>query len=970
MREMVLFTLLLPFLFGVIIRAQGAPQGTTKLTGKIVDPTGAAMADVDVLLTAGVGPAASVIASGKTSSQGDFELNVITGTYQLVVKVPDFKEVRQAIRVTEDMPPLSLTMSLALSTTVEVNSDNEELSVDPNSSLNTDVITGDALLELPDNEDDLLAYLTQLARQKGGDGDVTLSVDGFTGGNLPPLAQIAEIRIVNSSFTADGSNGPRIEIVTKAGSGKWAATMNASFNDESLNAANHLTTGKRPKSQNRNLSISSSGPLIPGKLSLNSTVSTRSTENGGSDLRAVTPGGLVSNGITSLTGGRTISLQPRLQLNKTHNITGSFQYQTTNSENSGVGGLTLPERAANNENRSWQLQLSDRMTRGKVVDTLRFQAQNNLAQNVPVTASGFTTNVTGAFNGGAAPNQTHSLTENFTLSNTMQWQASPKLAFSAIAFELQYHRSASNNKNNYNGTYTFASLYDYCAMLTPAFSGSQCQIELQKRIELQTIAEANGQFLDITPQSPTTFTQTSGPSEIKVSQAELALWVQGDWRLSPKANVSFGLRYQIQQHFKDYNNLAPVAGLSYQLRSKGNWKTIVRAGVKMTDGVFSMASYQQFRQSGFTSGQRSVTIQSPGYPDPTLSGTVSPSNISTISTRILAKDAVQPYGVNSTFAWEQSMPKGMTVSVNYSISRGFRQNRNININAPWPGTALPEDLFDALNSRDPAKKSAARAILDTMRPFFPLSTGTILETQSVGKSLTNTVSLSYRVNNYSFMGNRFRISASMTYTAVRGKDDSQFQNVYDRMADYARNSATGSRLSGTLTLNIPKRVTLALSSLGWNSGRPYSITTGTDLNGDSANLDRLEGFARNGATGPGNFALPSVRLTRIFVLSVPRPTASPSITKLVASFAEPEPQRGSAVGGFVGGGSNGGNASGNPNRTPPGARTATFAITATNIFNSSVRTNISGVLSSPLFGQVTGGSPGRKVQLGLSMKLF
>jgi hypothetical protein len=75
--------------------------------------------------------------------------------------------------------------------------------------LNTDVITGDALLDLPDNEDDLLAYLTQLAQLRGGDGTVTLSVDGFTDANLPPLAQIAEIRIVNSSFSADGSTGPR-----------------------------------------------------------------------------------------------------------------------------------------------------------------------------------------------------------------------------------------------------------------------------------------------------------------------------------------------------------------------------------------------------------------------------------------------------------------------------------------------------------------------------------------------------------------------------------------------------------------------------------------------------------------------------------------------------------------------------------------------------------------------------------------
>jgi hypothetical protein len=38
---------------------------------------------------------------------------------------------------------------------------------------------GDCLLDLPDNEDDLLAYLTQLAKLRGGDGAVTLRIDGF-----------------------------------------------------------------------------------------------------------------------------------------------------------------------------------------------------------------------------------------------------------------------------------------------------------------------------------------------------------------------------------------------------------------------------------------------------------------------------------------------------------------------------------------------------------------------------------------------------------------------------------------------------------------------------------------------------------------------------------------------------------------------------------------------------------------------
>ena len=50
--------------------------------------------------------------------------------------------------------------------------------IDPNSSLNADVIAGDALLDLPDNENDLLNYLTQLAQLRGGNFDAKIRLDG------------------------------------------------------------------------------------------------------------------------------------------------------------------------------------------------------------------------------------------------------------------------------------------------------------------------------------------------------------------------------------------------------------------------------------------------------------------------------------------------------------------------------------------------------------------------------------------------------------------------------------------------------------------------------------------------------------------------------------------------------------------------------------------------------------------------
>jgi Carboxypeptidase regulatory-like domain len=189
------------FVFGAVLCAQTASSAnTSKLVGTVSDATGGVMVNLDVQLTTGTPP--RVVASGKTNSDGEFEMSVVPGQYTLKISVPDFKDVSQQVRVTPDMAPLAITMALSITTQVNVTttSDSNEVSVDPNSSLNTDVITGDALLDLPDNPDDLLAYLLQLAQLRGGEGDVTINVDGFNGADIPPLAQIAEIRIVKAEI--------------------------------------------------------------------------------------------------------------------------------------------------------------------------------------------------------------------------------------------------------------------------------------------------------------------------------------------------------------------------------------------------------------------------------------------------------------------------------------------------------------------------------------------------------------------------------------------------------------------------------------------------------------------------------------------------------------------------------------------------------------------------------------------------
>src|SRR5690349_10045548 len=131
MRRLSLLTLIAFLVCSAVLGAQTAAQSNAvKLRGKVVDTTGGAMNGAAVQIMSGTDKNAKEVAAGKTDDQGDFEISVPPGNYQLLVKVPDFKDVNQAVRVSADMAPLSLTMALDIKgTLVDVDSSTAELDV-------------------------------------------------------------------------------------------------------------------------------------------------------------------------------------------------------------------------------------------------------------------------------------------------------------------------------------------------------------------------------------------------------------------------------------------------------------------------------------------------------------------------------------------------------------------------------------------------------------------------------------------------------------------------------------------------------------------------------------------------------------------------------------------------------------------------------------------------------------------------
>src|SRR5438128_12311204 len=150
------------------------------------------------------------------------------------------------VKVTPDMGALAVTMELAtFSQAVEVTETRNEISIDSDSSLEPTVLKQDFIDALPDDEDELASYLSQIAGARGGaGGGATFVIDGFTGGRVPPKDQIQEIRISNNPFSAEfsGVGYGRTEIITKAGTGDMHGTLNFEFRDAAMNARDPFNT--------------------------------------------------------------------------------------------------------------------------------------------------------------------------------------------------------------------------------------------------------------------------------------------------------------------------------------------------------------------------------------------------------------------------------------------------------------------------------------------------------------------------------------------------------------------------------------------------------------------------------------------------------------------------------------------------------------------------------------------------------
>jgi hypothetical protein len=915
----------------------GAAQvfsGGTRVHGTITDPDGELIPGATVQFTPVHGAGIKAV----TGSDGTYSLTVAPGTYTYVVSMKGFSSYSMLNLKVPAVASTTVDAKLTIgeqNTVINVEANALTLSVDPDSNQSATIISGKDLEALSDDPDELQSELQALAGPSAGPNGGQIYVDGFTGGQLPPKSSIREIRINQNPFSAqyDKLGYGRIEVFTKPGTDKLHGNIQLNGNPSQFNSGNPLTTTYQPPYHtffmfgnltgplNKNASYNLGGTFrqIQDDNFTNATILT--TAAGSSAICA--PGSLTCVSSTLQTNTyfpqTRIDINPRLDLalGQKNVLTTRYQFVKNDSTNAGVGNLTLPASAYDSVSLSNILQVSDSMTLStRLINEIHFEYEReHVSSHAVNNNTAPSVNVAGAFNTGGyggqniTDHQDHYEIQNYT-------SLALKENFIRFGGRLRITREAEDTEANTNGAFVYSSLANYQNNVLSQFD----------------ITQVNNH-------------------KIGDTFADLGVYLETDWKPLTNLSVSYGFRYETQNHLGDHHDIAPRISFNYGLFAKhGAPKTVLRGGF----GLF----YDRFGQGNILTLQAEngvnetiYTVRNPNsalcYPgaSSTIPGYVLACG-ATPSTQTLYSAAPvlrTPYIVEFAAGADQQVGRFGTISINYLHSQGTHQLATQNL---------------GYNFANPAASTAS---------YQYFSEGVFTQNQLI---LTGRVQTSKRISLFGY----YTLNSANGDTSGAGSFLSTPGNL---AADFGRTGFdTRSRILLAGSISLPKFIQVSPFMIG-QSGTPYNITTGSDNNNDTIFNDRalLTTAAANGSTiksiaGCGTFAQPgtagagtatvpinyctgpalftlNIRATKTFGFggSTAAPAAQPGA-------GQQQPGQPHQHGGGGGRGSGGGMFGGGGSST--GKRyNLTVGFQVQNLFNNEDLATPIGTLSSPNFGQST-----------------
>ncbi len=771
-----------------------AQQNNGSLRGQILDEFGGAIVGASVVVI----DAKGAQHTATTNDQGMYVVNSLpAGRYTVRVATPGFasyENAEVAVTAGRGNEPLNIILKVTIEEQkVTIESDDRTLSTDAENNAGAVVLKGTDLDALPDDPDDLAAALQALAGPSAGPNGGQIFIDGFTGGRLPSLASIREIRINSNPFSAeyDRLGMGRIEILTKPGTDRFRGQASFNFNNQSLNSRNPFAP-ERPPYLQRQFGGNLSGPISAKKSSFFVDFEKRDINDDALIVATILDPNLnpVNFNQTVPTPNRRFSFSPRVdyQLNANNTLVARYSYEHS-TRIGGVGGYSLATQQFSSDSTEHQIQLTETaVINKKIVNETRFQFSHEVSgQNS--TNNVATIRVQDAFTGGGSQvGLTSNVQNRWELqNNTSLTKGNHSLK---AGLRLRHINISDTSPSNFGGSFTFTSIGAYRTTLL----GQQ-----QGLTPAQIRALGGG---------ASQFTISAGNPRTTVSQLDLGGYIQDDWKLRKNLTVNFGLRYENQTNVSSDLNFAPRVGFAWSPGSGPKYKTVVRGGV----GIFYERLGENLtltanRLNGIN--QQQFIVMNPDFFPVVPSLATLNASTAPVTIYQLANDLRAPYTIQSVVSVERQLPQNLVASVSYVAARTEHVLRSRAINAPLPVTGLrPLNTNNNLFAYESSGHFNQNQLIATLRG--PL-------------------------------GRRGNFNAFYVFAKARSDTDGAGTfpaNSYDLSGEYGRASRdVRHRMVLTGSYRMPWNISLNPFVIV-SSGQPFNITVGRDLNRDTLYNDR------------------------------------------------------------------------------------------------------------------------------------
>jgi len=869
------------------------PAPIASVQGVVADPTGAIVpnAEVDLIDTDG-----SVAGSTKSGGDGNFQMTAPhPGSFTLVISEQGFETVHLPVTVKPSVvsaaapavnvmaAPLHITLPIAaVATNVRVNADTDEDLTAPEENRDSSVMTASDLKALPIFDNDyataMSSFLDDSATGTGGSG---LMVDGVESNRATVSASaVQEVRINQDPYSAQyyWPGRGQMEIITRSAADHYHGQFNFLFRDSAMNAQNALAPSK-PFEQRRVYEGHLTGPIFFAKKSSFLASFNRAEEDLNSVVNATVlstsnnPTGLFQANVPSPTRDTEFSLRAAHQFGDKYSAYAQYSYEDWTGQNQGVGGQALASAGYNSQYHEDDTVVHVDSTLSpillnqfSVVGEHDFNRHTNVVEAPRVS-------VAGDFVGGSAQGDYLSTEYNFRISDMVTWsRGRHTIKFGAGIPHIS--RRAFDDNTNALGSYTFG----------PTLASDGITV-------LQSALQNYSNNL------PSAFTQNTGDVHFIYHQQEMGAFIQDQFKVNDRLSITPGIRYDWQNFLATKRlGFAPRVSFAYVLDEDS--KTAVRGGGGIyydrfgSGPLLDLARYENARR-------RSVLISLNPAVEP-ATGCVPVSTCATVTNQPanlakLAPNAAIPYQIQYGLSIERQIGEKATTVVSAYSMHGLHEFRSVDINAPTPESGYTE------------RPDPNYGVIRQMQPYGFFE----------GSGFD--VSFRGRVNKYFTGFGRYTWSHYESNTGGIGWFP---QNQYAPNDEWSNASFDRRQRVGMYAMFNPKSVYNLAAGIFANTGRPWTITTGTDEFGDGLFNTRPDGVGRNTETLPSYVDL-DLRWGHDFAIT--------------SNKDEEAPRLGISAGAF-------------------------------NLLNHPNPYGVDTVETSPTFGEVTSDGPPRRIQLGMRLE--